>query len=324
MFALVLLLLSVEAVGAVEGTVFSGETPLPGCTITLSSAAVGVQKEAVSDGNGAYRIDGLPAGNYSVTFELQGLQKIERTISIVEGTNVLRNEDLRVDASTTMTFGCRDCSDEPPETPWDFPLCSDEELDDALIDAMEQGDTSAVAILRNRHEHASTYRQRHRLAAALLRRVPDDRAYWSELFSYAANVVRFAGGKDELFPSAALIRWCEEQALPPHDYAYTALRALDHISADPRSRALLLEALEGHDSSVIFTAISGLAQQRDESALPVMQRVLDARDDAYQLAFGLAYYRSEAADRLAMRHLEEEGRAEYRELREEVITPLPR
>lgn len=323
MFALLFLLLSIDAAGSVEGTVFTADTPLPGCTITFSSAA-GVQKEAISDVNGAYRIKGLPPGNYSVTYELDGLEKIERTISIVEGTNVLRDEELKVSAVSNQFFGCRDCSNMPPETVWDMPLCSDMELDDSLIDGMERGDTSAIAMLRKRYENAPTYHQKHRLAAALLRRVPNDSTYWNELIPHATNVVRLAGVKDEFFPSEAMTRWCEERGLPTAEYPYMALRALEHVAPDPRSRPLLLEALQQHDVSIIVAAISGLAQQRDEGALPAIERVLDARDDRQMLAFALAHYRSEAADRVAMRYLDEDDRPEYAAFRETVLTPLPR
>ena len=57
------------------GTVTSGDgTPLPGVTVTATSPAMIGERTAVSGPNGDYVIRGLIPGNYTVKFELSGLQ----------------------------------------------------------------------------------------------------------------------------------------------------------------------------------------------------------------------------------------------------------
>jgi outer membrane receptor protein involved in Fe transport len=53
---------------------------LPGVTLTARNTETGVARNAVSDGNGRYRLIGLPPGPYDVTAELQGF-----TTARVEG-----------------------------------------------------------------------------------------------------------------------------------------------------------------------------------------------------------------------------------------------
>jgi hypothetical protein len=71
--------------------------PVPGVTVTVASPALQGTRSTVSSGNGDYIIPFLPAGEYVVTFELQGFQIVKRT-SIA----VTMAETLTLDATLTV------------------------------------------------------------------------------------------------------------------------------------------------------------------------------------------------------------------------------
>src|SRR5439155_6247289 len=64
--------------GTLTGTVTTGGNPLPGATITVSSPRLLGTRTAVSGANGDYNIPALPPGDYSVAFDLEGMQRITK------------------------------------------------------------------------------------------------------------------------------------------------------------------------------------------------------------------------------------------------------
>src|SRR4051794_17783004 len=65
--------------GTVSGTVRSSDRlPLPGVTVVATSPALQGTREAVSDANGVYYLQGLAAGTYRVAFDLSGFQSAAR------------------------------------------------------------------------------------------------------------------------------------------------------------------------------------------------------------------------------------------------------
>lgn len=48
------------------------------------------------------------------------------------------------------------CTEKPPATKWDPPLCMDEKLDISLMHAAERGEEGALAMVRARYETART------------------------------------------------------------------------------------------------------------------------------------------------------------------------
>ena len=56
--------------------------PVAGATITLDGPALQGRHRVVSSENGDYTIPLLPPGTYTVTFEVTGFQKQERTVSV--------------------------------------------------------------------------------------------------------------------------------------------------------------------------------------------------------------------------------------------------
>ncbi|MCU1246587.1 MAG: hypothetical protein JWN02_2497 [Acidobacteria bacterium] len=64
------------------GTVTSGGSPLPGVTVTISSPNLQAERAAVTGETGAYTFAALPPGQYTVHFELSGLQPVTRKVSL--------------------------------------------------------------------------------------------------------------------------------------------------------------------------------------------------------------------------------------------------
>src|SRR5688572_17184177 len=62
----------------IEGTVLDAQgAVLPGVTLTLRNVESGVTRTAVSEGDGGYRLAGLPPGRYDLRAELQGFATVE-------------------------------------------------------------------------------------------------------------------------------------------------------------------------------------------------------------------------------------------------------
>src|SRR5712691_9458938 len=55
---------------------------VPGATVTAASPALQCVRSAVTSANGYYIIPFLPAGDYGVTFELQGFRGVTRKVSV--------------------------------------------------------------------------------------------------------------------------------------------------------------------------------------------------------------------------------------------------
>jgi outer membrane receptor protein involved in Fe transport len=95
------LLMAVPAIaqttGNITGTVTTEGTSLPGVTVTITSPALQGTRTAVTDSNGNYNLAALPPGNYLVTFDLEGLQRVTRTVTVnLAGT-------ARADAAMNVT-----------------------------------------------------------------------------------------------------------------------------------------------------------------------------------------------------------------------------
>src|SRR5690349_2874883 len=66
---------------------------LPGVTVTATSPALLGAQSIVSEAGGEYRFPSLPAGSYSLTFELGGFQTLRRD-NIVLATGQTLNVDV--------------------------------------------------------------------------------------------------------------------------------------------------------------------------------------------------------------------------------------
>jgi len=205
------------------------------------------------------------------------------------------------------------CADEPPRTAFSDPSCEDYDRDLPLIEAVEREDASAIPLLRARYDGHLSLIERHRIAGALLGKVADDGALWTDLYEHAALAVRFpmTGGDY----SEAFRRYCSERNLEPDAVWNVTVNAFEHASRDPRSRALLREVVERRDPPLIVLAIAGLAMQRDVDALPAIDAALAQLDDDPTIAVALAFYALPEADAIAFKYLAEDDCELYFELR---------
>jgi len=309
-----LLLAVALVVTSVTGTVRIEDAPLPGCAVTLTGPS-GQERKTVTDASGTYRIETEDPGHSNLTIELSGFETFQYPLFVKEGANPQPSTDLTLAIITetfTSTCGGPPCSQEAPQSIWDQPLCSDYELDGSLIESLKRGDASSLQLLRSRHASASTYGQKHRIAEALLG-VGNDCEYWNELHAHAEIAMRFPTVDFELTDDFR--RWCAERGLPAEPYGDVAFAALASISTDLRARPLMLDALKSSDLRLVSLAVLGFGMNRDESALPEIERMLERIDpgERYWLAQILIHFRMAAADRVAARHLDEHELREYHE-----------
>ncbi len=81
----------------IAGTVNGPDgTPLPGVTVTATSKAQMGAKTAVTGSGGEYIIRGLTPGDYKVNFALEGMQNLDRQVSLPLGVTTKLDADLRV------------------------------------------------------------------------------------------------------------------------------------------------------------------------------------------------------------------------------------
>ncbi len=85
--SLVLMATTVFAQGNPTGTISGHVTDpeglaLPGVAVTAASPVLQGMRKAVTSANGDYIVPFLPAGEYTVTFELQGFATVQQTISL--------------------------------------------------------------------------------------------------------------------------------------------------------------------------------------------------------------------------------------------------
>jgi iron complex outermembrane recepter protein len=85
--------------GVLNGTVTTAGAPLAGVLVTVTSPSLASPLSVRTDSGGNYSFDNLPAGNYTVRFELQGLQSVTRTAQVAAGATARADADLRVPAA---------------------------------------------------------------------------------------------------------------------------------------------------------------------------------------------------------------------------------
>jgi outer membrane receptor protein involved in Fe transport len=103
-FAVVLALLmlvsvvaSAQTTSSLTGTVTLGGNPLPGATITISSPGLQGVRTTNSDVNGNYNFGALPPGTYTVKFDMESMQSVNKTVQVtLSGT-------ARADAEMKLT-----------------------------------------------------------------------------------------------------------------------------------------------------------------------------------------------------------------------------
>jgi hypothetical protein len=270
----------------VQGTVVIDDNePLPGCVIRL-----GARAETITDAGGRYTFSDVPPGRYDVDFELLGFKGVRQHVTVGPRDVILPPQPLEI-APTNCAITIKWCRDTPPVSPWDDPLCADVEEHNALRD---RGD---FASLRTRHLTTTSIPERVRLAGMLLRRVSGDGDLWNEVAGYADLAVLHPAVDGQ--PSRSFVRWSEQRNADPFIAWRVVESALMWAGQDPRSRPMLMKALESRDAYTVYFAIHGFATQQDEAALPAIARALQRFPDRTLFTTALAPFRSPEARALA-------------------------
>jgi hypothetical protein len=82
-----------------QGTVVTTDgTGLPGVTVTVTSPALLGERQAVTGSNGSYILRGLPPGDYTARFELEGMQTISQKMTLALGLPATADATMRVSA----------------------------------------------------------------------------------------------------------------------------------------------------------------------------------------------------------------------------------
>ena len=82
--------------GTIRGTIKDQQDlPVPGVTVTATSPALQGPRAGVSDTEGRYTLSALPAGTYTLKFELSGFGTIERPVAVPLGVTVEQNASMR-------------------------------------------------------------------------------------------------------------------------------------------------------------------------------------------------------------------------------------
>jgi carboxypeptidase family protein len=83
--------------GTITGTVTADRSALPGVTVTVASPSLQGTRSAVTTASGDYILPLLPPGRYTVTYELSGMEKMTRLVTLT----VARTEHIDVDLKPT-------------------------------------------------------------------------------------------------------------------------------------------------------------------------------------------------------------------------------
>ena len=86
--------------GSLVGTVTTEGNGLPGVTVTVSSAALQGVRTAITGDAGGYSFPSLPPGDYSVKFELSGLQTVTKNLRVNLAQSARADADMRPSAMT--------------------------------------------------------------------------------------------------------------------------------------------------------------------------------------------------------------------------------
>jgi len=91
-----------ERFGSLQGRATDQQgAAVPGVTVTLTNTATGENRVLVTDGNGMWLAPDLVPGRYTVSYELTGFSKVERTDILVQlGRRFDVNAEMRVGALT--------------------------------------------------------------------------------------------------------------------------------------------------------------------------------------------------------------------------------
>ncbi len=85
-----------QTTGSLAGEVTTDGAALPGVTVTISSPALQGTRTAVTGEGGGYTFPSLPPGVYTVAFELSGMAKVTKTVTVVLASNARADAEMRM------------------------------------------------------------------------------------------------------------------------------------------------------------------------------------------------------------------------------------
>ncbi|HEX8155045.1 MAG TPA: carboxypeptidase regulatory-like domain-containing protein, partial [Thermoanaerobaculia bacterium] len=97
-FALVVLFAAsafAQLTAQLTGTVTTAGTPVPGVTVTVSSPALQGTRTTVTGEAGGYQFSALPPGDYTVQFELSGMNTVSRAARLQLSTTARVDAELQ-------------------------------------------------------------------------------------------------------------------------------------------------------------------------------------------------------------------------------------
>jgi hypothetical protein len=89
-----------QTTASLTGTVTSEGNALPGATVTITSPNLQGTRSTVSGEAGGYQFSALPPGDYTVTFELSGMEKVVRKAQLQLSQTARADANLRVSGMT--------------------------------------------------------------------------------------------------------------------------------------------------------------------------------------------------------------------------------
>ena len=86
-----------QTTGSIAGRVLDEQkAAVPGATITVKRVDTGFTRSEISDGEGLYRITGLPVGGYTLSLEMSGFQPQTRTVQVSVSETLTADFDLHI------------------------------------------------------------------------------------------------------------------------------------------------------------------------------------------------------------------------------------
>ncbi|HEX8154232.1 MAG TPA: TonB-dependent receptor, partial [Thermoanaerobaculia bacterium] len=85
-----------QTTSQLTGTVTSQGSPVPGVTVTITAPTLQGSRTAVTGETGDYQFAGLPPGEYTVVFELSGMEKVTRKARLQLSQTARADADLRL------------------------------------------------------------------------------------------------------------------------------------------------------------------------------------------------------------------------------------
>ena len=85
--------------GTIVGTATTNGQPLPGVSVTISSPALQGTRTAVTGEGGGFTFPSIPPGQYTVSFELSGMSRVTRTVTVQLASTSRADADLRMTAA---------------------------------------------------------------------------------------------------------------------------------------------------------------------------------------------------------------------------------